>query len=118
MSLIAELAALEGVFAAGEYSYRGDRFTYKGNISEEHARMASIMCRATTMGVHMQTDILAGMCPSCGGAPAAGWVVRGPQFTVCVVANVFCFLDNDKASLNTVMGKLRTGLADAPQDLI
>lgn len=118
MSLIAELAALEGVFAAGEYSYRGDRFSYKGNISEEQARMASIMCRATTMGVHMQTDILAGMCPSCGAAPAGGWVVRGPQFTVCVVANVFCFIDNDKASLNTVMGKLRRQLADAPQDLI
>lgn len=118
MSLIAELAALEGVFAAGEYSYRGDRFSFKGNISEEHARMASIMCRATTMGVHMQTDIMAGMHPECGVAPAGGWVVRGPQFTVCAMANVFCFLDNGKASLNAVMGKLRKHLADAPQDLI
>jgi roadblock/LC7 domain-containing protein len=118
MSLIAELAAIEGVFAAGEYSYRGDRFSYKGHINEEHARMASIMCRATTMGVHMQTDIMAGMHPEAGVAPAGGWVVRGPQFTVCVMANVFCFLDNQKASLNTVMAKLRKHLADAPQDLI
>ncbi|MDX5409504.1 MAG: DUF2173 family protein [Thauera sp.] len=118
MSLIAELAALEGVFAAGEYSYRGDRFSYKGHIDEEHARMASIMCRATTMGVHMQTDIMAGTHPQSGVAPAGGWVVRGPQFTVCAMANVFCFLDNHKASLNTVMAKLRQHLADAPQDLI
>ena len=72
MSIITDLAALDGVFAAGEYSYRGDRFSYKGSISEEHARMASIMCRATTMGVHMQTDIMAG---SCAGrcSPSAPW---------------------------------------------
>lgn len=118
MSLLAELADLEGVFAAGEYSYRGDRFTYKGQISEEHARMASIMCRATTMGVHMQTDMMAGLHPESRAAPANGWVVRGPQFTVCVVANVFCFLDNSKISLNRVMAMLRASLADAPQDLI
>lgn len=118
MSLIAELAAMDGVFAAGEYSYRGDRFSYKGQISEEQARMASIMCRATTMGVHMQTDMMASMHPDSQVAPAGGWVVRGPQFTVCVMANVFCFLDNSKASLNGVMGILHTRLADAPQDLI
>ncbi len=118
MSLIAELAAMEGVFAAGEYSYRGDRFSYKGQVSEEHARMASIMCRATTMGVHMQTNMMASMHLGTGVAPAGGWVVRGPQFTVCVMANVFCFLDNSKNSLNSVMGTLRERLADAPQDLI
>ncbi|MBI5041402.1 MAG: DUF2173 family protein [Gammaproteobacteria bacterium] len=117
MSLIDELVALQGVFAAGEYSYRGDRFSYKGQVSEEHARMASIMCRATSMGVHMQADIMAGSFPECGVAPAGGWVVRGPQFTVCVMANVFCFLDN-QASLNAVMSKLRKQLADAPRDLI
>ncbi|MBZ0070328.1 MAG: DUF2173 family protein [Thiohalobacteraceae bacterium] len=117
MSLIADLATLEGVFATGEYSYRGDRFSYKGGISEEHARMASIMCRATSMGVHMQTDIMASIHPD-GGAPAGGWVVRGPKYTVCAVANVFCFLDNDTASLNAVMGLLRSRLAGAPQDLI
>ena len=117
MSLIDQLAAMQGVFAAGEYAYRGDRFSYKGQISEEQARMASIMCRATTMGVHMQADIMGGSYPDSGVAPAGGWIVRGPQFTVCVMANVFCFLDN-QASLNTVMGKLREQLADAPQDLI
>ncbi|HWS03977.1 MAG TPA: DUF2173 family protein [Gammaproteobacteria bacterium] len=117
MSLIDQLAAMQGVFAAGEYAYRGDRFSYKGQISEEQARMASIMCRATTMGVHMQADIMGGSYPDSGVAPAGGWIVRGPQFTVCVMANVFCFLNN-QASLNTVMGKLREQLADAPQDLI
>lgn len=118
MSFIAELAAMEGVVAAGEYAYRGDRFSYKGELSEEHARMASIMCRATSMGVHMQADIMEGVHSGCGVAPADGWVVRGPRFTVCVMANVFCFLDNDKVSLNAVMGVLRRELAHMPQELI
>lgn len=118
MSLIDQLAALPGVLAAGEYSYRGDRFSYKGHISEEQARMASIMSRATTMGVHMQADILAGSYPECGVAPAGGWIVRGPRFTVCAMANVFCFMDNTQASLNAVMSKLREQLAGASRELI
>lgn len=118
MPLLDQLAALPGVVAAGEYSYRGDRFSYQGRISEEHARMASIMCRATTMGVHMQADIMAGSYPACGVAPAGGWIVRGPLFTVCAMANVFCFLDNNQASLNAVMGKLREQLAGATRELI
>ena len=47
----------------GEYSYRGDRFTFKGQISDEMARMAAIMCRATTMSEHMQVGMLEQYCP-------------------------------------------------------
>ncbi len=118
MAILAELAALPGVTAVGEYSYRGDRFSYKGNLDEEQARMASIMCRATTMSVHMQAEILHAFCDDCGLVPGRGWVVRGPKFSVCVYANVFCFLDNDAASLNEVMHALREKLADASDDLV
>lgn len=118
MAILAELAALPGVTAVGEYSYRGDRFSYKGNLDDEQARMASIMCRATTMSVHMQAEILGAFCDDCGIVPGKGWVVRGPKYSVCVYANVFCFLDNDTASLNEVVTTLRKKLADAPDDLV
>jgi hypothetical protein len=73
MSIVAELAARPGVIAAGEYSYRGDRFQCKGELSEEHARMASIMCRATNLSAHMQTHFLAlGMDPCPSTRPRAG----------------------------------------------
>ena len=103
MSLIQELASQTGVIAAGEYAYRGDRFSYVGQLGEEHARMASIMCRATTMAVHMQVDIMKSLGKDCGCAPARGWVVKGSQYSVCVIGNIFCFLDNDTASVNQVM---------------
>ena len=118
MSVAAELANMPGVMAAGEYSYRGDRFSYKGQINDEMARMASIMCRATTMSEHMQVGMLEQYCPNCGSSPPQGWIVRGPGFTVCNIANVFCFIDNDKASLNEVVALMRRRLADAPHNLV
>ena len=78
MSVAAELANMPGVIAAGEYSYRGDRFSFKGQLTDELARMASIMCRATTMSEHMQVDMLEEHCPQCGVSPPEGWIVRGP----------------------------------------
>ena len=118
MSVAAELANMPGVIAAGEYSYRGDRFSFKGDISDEMARMAAIMCRATTMSEHMQVGMLEQHCGECGSGPPQGWIVRGPAYTVCNVASVFCFIDNRQASLNAVVGLMQKRLAGAPHDLV
>jgi len=106
MNIITELVSLNGVIAAGEYSYRGDRFSCEGQLDSEKARMASIMCRATTMAVHMQTDMMKSLKADCGCAPARGWVVRGQQFSVCVIANVFCFV-NSHGSIDDIIKLMR-----------
>ena len=103
MSLIQELASQPGVIAAGEYTYRGDRFSYEGQLNEEQARMASIMCRTTSMALHMQVDMLKELGRDCGCAPAQGWSVKGRDYTVCVRGNIFCFIDNNSNELNNVM---------------
>jgi len=118
MSVTAELANMPGVIAAGEYSYRGDRFSYKGQINDDMARMAAIMCRSTTVSEHMQVGMLEAFCPGCGSTPPLGWIVRGPGFTVCNIANVFCFIQNDEASLNDVMALMRSRLADVGNELV
>ncbi len=115
MSVYAELAEMPGVIAAGEYSYRGDRYNFKGQLEDEMARMASIMCRATTMAVHMQVDILTNNSGDRHFTPVHGWVVRGPGFTVCVVANVFCFVQNEGGSLNRIMAHMRKRLAEVEE---
>ena len=115
MSVYADLALIPGVIAAGEYAYRGDRYNYKGQLDEEMARMASIMCRATTMGTHMQAEILCANSENCPFDPAHGWAVRGPQFTVCVVANVFCFMQNEAGLLNRIMKRMQDKLADVKE---
>lgn len=118
MSIINELAAMSGVIAAGEYSYRGDRFSCTGQLDEEKARMASIMCRATTMAVHMQTGMMKSLQADCGCAPARGWVVKGAGFSVCVVANVFCFVDSNAASLNDVIKTMREKVPNQDAQLV
>lgn len=118
MSIVAELLSQPGVIVAGEYAYRGDRFFHKGALSEKHARMTSIMCRATTMSTNMEGDMLAAFCPHCGIQPVRGWAIRGPETTICVVANIFCLLDNKKSSLNAIIGFLRQALVKAPTNLI
>jgi len=118
MSILAELLSKPGVIAAGEYAYRGDRFSCKGALDQELARLASIMCRATTMAATMQGEMIAAFRPQCGIAPVRGWLVRGPQYTVCVMANVFCFLDNVTGSPNAVLHFMRQALADVDMDLI
>ncbi|MDH5446082.1 MAG: DUF2173 family protein [Gammaproteobacteria bacterium] len=118
MTIINELAGINGVIAAGEYSYRGDRFSYQGQLDEEKARMASIMCRATTMAVHMQTDMMKSLNADCGCAPSRGWVVRGAQFSVCVIANVFCFIDNNATSLNEIIKLMRDKVPNQDAQLV
>ncbi len=117
MSFYADLALMDGVIAAGEYSYRGDRYNYKGQLSDEMARMASIMCRATTMSTHMQSDILCTNINSkdCPFNESHGWIVRGPQFSVCVMANVFCFMVNQPGVLNDVFARMRNMLMNAEE---
>jgi len=115
MSVYAELADIEGVIAAGEYAYRGDRYSYQGQLNDGMARMASIMCRATTMATHMQAEIVGANSEDCPFDPARGWVVRGAQMSVCVVANVFCFVQNQEGLLNRVMKQMRVKLANVEE---
>lgn len=118
MSLITTLRAMPGVLAAGEYSYRGDRYVAEGELPDELARKASVMCRATSMGVRMEADILDHFCADdCGLMPTRGWIVQGPRFSVCVLSNVFCFVRNDAHELNTVVRTMREAL-DPAADII
>lgn len=118
MSILSELADLPGVICAGEYSFRGDRFTYKGQMNDDMARQASIMCRATTMSMHMQAGIMNNFCERCGLFPSRGWVVRGAQITVCVVANVFCFLNEADGSMNQVLNMMNEKVPHDTDELV
>lgn len=118
MSIVADLMSRPGVLAAGEYAFRGDRFSYRGALNEEHARMASIMCRATTMGVVMEGRMADNAKPGSRLARTRGWAVRCPEYTVCVVANVFCFASNAPGVVDGVLALMRKTLADTDMELV
>src|ERR1044072_4950923 len=112
MSIITDLQAQPGVVAAGEYAFRGDPFTaYRGELTEEQARMCTIMCRATTMGVVMEGR-MAEVAAAGSRFALRGWAMRGPQYTLCVVANVFCMMRNEPGTLDAVIARLNEHLAN------
>lgn len=112
MSVVTELLAKPGVLAAGTYTYKAEAADHRGALSEELAAKVAVMCHATTKNVLMEGDMLSKLSPRNGIQPARGWLVRGPRYTVCVVANVFCFVEHDRGSLNQILGFMRTALAD------
>ncbi len=116
MRIISQLLTVPGVIAAGEYAYRGDRFSFKGDISPELARMASILCRANTLSIHMQTEIFSAAAPDCGCRPVQGWVVHGKEMSVCVIGNHFCFLSNIPGLLNDVLTLMRAKVGDIEEN--
>jgi len=118
MHIVKQLMAIPGVIAAGEYAYRGDRFSYEGALTDEFARMASILCRANTLSVSMQSEILDSFAENCGCRPVQGWIVRGAQVTVCAVGNYFSFIENREDLLNSVMTIMRAKIGDVQDDLL
>ncbi len=121
MTILSELSSIPGVRAVGEYSFHGDRvsFHHRGELSDEQASMASIMCRASTMALHMQADLLDAQGESGRGlTPCRGWMVHGRCYTVCVIGNVFCFVANDSPALNAVTVPMGERIAHAADGLI
>jgi roadblock/LC7 domain-containing protein len=116
--IVKQLMVIPGVIAAGEYAYRGDRFSYQGALTDELARMASIMCRANTLMVNMQAEIFDSFAENCGCRPVQGWIVRGNKLTVCSVGNYFAFLDSRDELLNDVMTIMRAKVGDVQDDLL
>lgn len=118
MHIVKQLMAIPGVIAAGEFAYRGDRFSYEGALTNEFARMASILCRANTLNVNMQSEIFDSFSENCGCRPVQGWVTHGSMSSVCVVSNYFCFIENRKELLNDVLTIMRAKVGDIEDDLL
>jgi len=118
MHIAKQLMAIPGVIAAGEYAYRGDRYSYEGGLTDEYARMASILCRANTLNTNMQAEMFSSFAEHCGCRPLQGWIVRGKQLSVCVVGNFFCLLENRAGVLNDVMTVMRAKVGDISDDVM
>jgi roadblock/LC7 domain-containing protein len=118
MHIVKQLMSIPGVIAAGEYAFRGDRFSYEGALTNEFARMASILCRGNTLSVNMQSEIIDSFAENCGCRPVQGWIVRGDKVTVCAVGNYFSFIENRDELLNDVMTIMRAKVGDVQDDLL
>lgn len=106
MANLDKLMSIKGVWAAGEFSQDGKLLAYKGDISEEQAAMAAMMCAANTMMAEMQTQGYTALSGQ-EWAPLHGWALAGPKYSVCVMGNVGVFVKNDEVSFNEVFKVLK-----------
>lgn len=118
MTVVADLIRKPGVIAAGEYTYKQELSYFEGDLSAEQAQMLAIMCYSATKGVVMEGDMLASFNPQGGIQPPRGWIMRGPERTLCVMANVFCLIDNQAGSLNQIFGFMRQAIAHETLKLV
>jgi roadblock/LC7 domain-containing protein len=118
MNIVKQLMAISGVVAAGEFAFRGDRFSYEGALTDEFARMASILCRANTLAINMQTEMVDSFAEGCGCRPVQGWIAHGNLVSICVVGNYFAFIENRDELLNDVMTIMRAKVGDIRDDLL
>lgn len=121
MSLVSHLMELPGVIAAGDFAYRGGHYYHhEGDLSENETRLVATLCRANTAAVRMEGDMMSmfsTVCEpgveGCGFEPFDGWVVHGVSKSICVMSNVYCVLDNQRASISQVLRTLRERLGQA-----
>jgi len=80
--------------------------------------MASILCRANTLSVNMQSEIFDSFSENIGCRPVQGWIVRGNKISICAVGNYFAFIENRDELLNDVMVIMRAKVGDVQDDLL
>lgn len=112
MSIVDELLTQPAVVAAGEYTYKGEIASYKGDMNAELADIMAVMCHATTKNVAMESEMLATRSGQAPNAAARGWSLRGPKYALCVVADVFCVLRNEEGAFNDIAAMMRERLAN------
>jgi len=106
MANLDELMQIEGVWAAGEFTDDGKLVAYKGNLSEEHADMAAMMCAANKLMGNMQAKGWRAYTGQEGFYPVVGFAVAGGKYAACIMGNVGVFVELDKADFDKIFQTL------------
>ena len=124
MRYIGKLMKMPGVIAAGYFTYKGEIKEYMGQLTRYEAEQLSSMCYANLRMVRMQGNMLQALTAykpgneRCGLHSANGWVVRGPQKTVCVISDSFCIFNNSGGSLNDILHLMLNETKESQDHLI
>jgi roadblock/LC7 domain-containing protein len=101
MANLDKLMGLKGAVAAGEFTPGGDLLTYKGELTEDVAKMTAKMCAANTLMGTTEAESftrISGM----KWSPFHGWAVSAGDYSVCVMGHVGVFVETTKADFNDI----------------
>jgi roadblock/LC7 domain-containing protein len=96
-----KIMSLPGAVAAGEFTPEGKLIRYKGQLNQEAAEMAAMMCGLTSAMFSKQTVEFSektGM----KWTPFKGFAVSAGEFSVCSAGNIGAFVETKKADFNKI----------------
>ena len=101
MANLDRVMGLKGAVAAGEFTPGGDLVTYKGELTEDIAKLIARMCAANTLMGTTQAESftrISGM----KWTPFHGCAVAAGDFSVCVMGHIGLFVETAKADFNDI----------------
>jgi roadblock/LC7 domain-containing protein len=101
MANLDRVMGLKGAVAAGEFTPGGDLVTYKGELTEDIAKMVARMCAANTLMGTTQAESftrISGM----KWTPFHGWAVAAGDYSVCVMGHIGIFVETARADFNDI----------------
>ena len=101
MANLDRVMGLKGAVAAGEFTPGGDLVTFKGDLTEDIAKMTAKMCAANTLMGTTQAEsftLISGM----RWTPFRGWAVAAGDYSVCVMGHIGVFVETAKADFNDI----------------
>lgn len=104
--MIKRILALDGVMVVCRFRDDGEFVEGYGLLEDQQMHGLAKFAHDYKRMVQGNADQLSMFTQMPGWTPPGGWMVRGPDMTVCSVANLVCVIDNQEASLNEVMSQL------------
>lgn len=95
-----ELTSLPGAYAAGEFTDDGRLVNYAGDIEEQPAEIAALMCAANKLMGNMQAKGWSAYTGEGGFYPVSGFAVAGGKHVACAMNNTGVFLQADEADFD------------------
>lgn len=105
--MIKQLLVLDGVMAVCHFRDDGALVEGYGMLDEQQLAGLAKFAHDYKRIVQGNADQLAMFTQLNGWTPPGGWMVRGPDMSVCSVGNIVCAINNDESALNEVMQELQ-----------
>ena len=104
--MIKRLLALDGVMVVCRFRDDGEFIEGYGLLDDQQMRGLAKFAHDYKRMVQGNADQLSMFTQMAGWTPPGGWMVSGPEMSVCSVGNLVCVIDNKESSANEVMAQL------------
>ena len=105
MANLDKLIGLNGAVAAIEFTPGGDLITYKGELSEDIAKMLAKTCAANSLMGTIQAESITRFNKT-AWMPFHGWAFAAGDYSVCVMGHIGVLIETAKADFNDILNLL------------